>query len=71
MTTKKKPIGFVAICQCGYTVGAIDLERTNKFDAGKIIGKWISDGCLIEPRFKSGWCATINGCVCEKPNLDN
>ena len=64
---KKKPTGFVAKCQCGKSVGALDYERTDRKDAGKIIGKWLADGCTVEPRFAGTWTEHIEPCCCE-PN---
>lgn len=61
---KMKPTGFVAICQCGKIVGALDYTRTDGKDAGKILGQWLSDGCTVEPRFASQWCERITGCEC-------
>lgn len=64
MTKKLKPNGYVAICQCGCTVGAIDLERTDRKDSGRILGRWISDGCELKPQFGM-WTAEITSCQCE------
>jgi len=61
---KKKPTGFVAICQCGAIVGALDYIRTDRKDAGKILGEWIADGCTVEPRFTGQWCERITSCKC-------
>lgn len=47
--SKRKPTGFVAVCQCGVTVGAMDLTRTNNTDAGRVLGKWLYKGCAVEP----------------------
>ena len=62
---KKKPNGFVAICQCGYVVGALDYNRSDRKESGKIIGKWLHDGCTVEPRFDSMWQEIIVSCKCE------
>jgi hypothetical protein len=62
--SKKKPTGFVAICQCGKIVGAMDFTRTPIKDAGKILGQWIGEGCIVEPRFTSSWSANIESCSC-------
>jgi hypothetical protein len=61
---KKKPTGFIAICQCGNTIGAIDFERSSMTDTGKILGKWIIDGCTIQPLFESNWTEVIRQCDC-------
>jgi len=65
---KRKPIAFVAICQCGVTVGAMDFERTDRKEAGQILALWLMDGCTIEPRFDIPWLwiATIEPCKCDK-----
>lgn len=60
---KKKPSGFVAKCQCGVYIGALDYHRTDREEAGKIIGKWLHDGCTVEPRFNS-WNEHIEICQC-------
>lgn len=65
MANKKKPTGFVAECQCGLIIGALDYTRTNRNDAGKIIGKWIHDGCKIIPKFDASWQVTCNVCACD------
>lgn len=65
MTEKRTPTGFVARCQCGVIVGAMDYTRTDRAEAGKLLGKWISDGCTIEPRFTGTWQVTVEACRCE------
>lgn len=62
---KLKPNGFVAKCQCGMYVGALDYKCTDKKEAGKVIGAWLHDGCTVEPRFDSTWHVSINPCNCE------
>jgi len=64
--SKSKPSGFIAICQCGKTVGAMDYKRTDTKDAGAILGKWIADGCNIISKFGGTWSATIENCECKK-----
>lgn len=62
---KKPPTGFVAICQCGATVGAMDSLANNIPEvAGRILGKWLSSGCTVQPRFESTWKANIEPCRC-------
>lgn len=63
---KKKPVGFIATCQCGEVVGAMDFERTDRKDAGKILGKWLYDGCKVEPRFSPHWTVRVMPCQCDK-----
>jgi hypothetical protein len=62
---KRKPTGFVAVCQCGVTVGAMDFERTPQPDRGKILGAWLMQGCTVEPRFAGSWSVTVSVCKCE------
>jgi hypothetical protein len=63
---KRKPTGFVATCQCGLVVGAMDATRTDRNDAGHILGKWLSEGCTIEPRFTGTWVAEVKKCQCDE-----
>lgn len=63
---KKKPTGFVAICQCRQVIGAMDYDRTDRREAGKIIGKWLANGCTIEPRFEGTWTVNVSACKCER-----
>lgn len=63
---KRKPTGFVAICQCGLIVGAMDFTRTEKKDAGKILGDWLAAGCTVDPRFSGDWEAHVEPCRCRK-----
>lgn len=65
MRAKKKPSGFVATCQCGVVVGAMDFKRTDKRDAGKILSKWLDEGCTVEPRFAGTWEVTVKPCQCD------
>ena len=67
---KKKPTGFVATCQCGVIVGAMDYTRTDRKDAGQMLGKWLHDGCTVEPRFEGTWKATVGACRCEPSNAN-
>jgi len=63
---KRKPTGFVAICQCGITIGAIDITRTGRKEPGAIIGKWLHDGCTITPKFEGSWGELVRPCQCGK-----
>lgn len=65
---KRKPTGFVATCQCGVIVGAMDYERHTREEAGRLLGKWLHDGCTVEPRFAGTWRATVEMCRCEPSN---
>lgn len=63
---KKQVVGFVATCQCGEVVGAMDFARTNRQAAGRILGKWLHDGCTVEPRFDCSWSQRVAACRCER-----
>lgn len=63
---KKKPTGFIAICQCGEVVGAMDYDRTDRKEAGQILGNWIADGCTIEPKFGGSWEVKVSTCRCKE-----
>lgn len=65
---KKKPTGFIATCQCGFVVGAMDYERTDRKEAGKILGKWLHDGCAISPQF-ADFSVSVFPCKCDLPEL--
>lgn len=63
---KNKPSGFIAICpDCKVIIGALDRERMNYKDVGKMLGDWLMDGYIIEPRYNS-WQETIQSCRCTK-----
>jgi hypothetical protein len=62
---KQKPTGFIATCQCGMVVGAMDYSRTERRDAGKLLGQWLADGCTVEPRFQGTWSADVMPCRCD------
>jgi hypothetical protein len=62
---KKKPTGFVAICQCGRVTGAMDLERTGH-GSGRLLGEWLMNGCTVEPRFDGAWEVKVYPCTCDR-----
>lgn len=62
----RKPTGFVATCQCGNRIGALDYKRTSRSESGKILGRWLASGCVIEPRFENSWQETVSTCECDK-----
>lgn len=66
---KKKPTGFVAKCQCGEIVGALDYIRTDRKESGFLLGQWLHEGCTILPRFGSTWSSGISTCRCDKNEL--
>lgn len=61
----KKPNGFIARCQCGNIIGAMDYKRTDRKEAGKILGEWLAKGCTVEPVFETSWSTTIKQCDCK------
>lgn len=63
---KRKPTGHVAVCQCGVIVGAIDYAQADRIVAGKVLGRWIAEGCIIQPRFAASWSCEIYTCKCEE-----
>lgn len=65
---KRRPSGFVATCQCGVVIGALDFNQTERSDAGKILGKWLFDGCSVTPRFEGTWSVQVAQCKCAQQN---
>lgn len=63
--TRRQPTGFVARCQCGVITGALDVERTHPKDLGVLLGKWLMQGCTVEPRFEGSWSAPVGACQCD------
>lgn len=63
---KLKPRGFTATCQCGMVVGAMDYNRTDRKEAGQLLGKWLHDGCTVTPFFADPFSVQVNSCVCTK-----
>jgi hypothetical protein len=45
-------------------VGALDANNTEQKDMGRMLGKWLFDGCTVEPRFEGIWTADIKPCQC-------
>lgn len=67
---KRKPVGYVATCQCARDVGVIDLERTPRAQAGKLLGHWVAEGCTLTPKFGGNWAVEVSRCVCKRPAWD-
>ncbi len=61
---RKRPIGFVAKCQCGVIVGAMDYSRTSSREAGETLGRWLHSGCTVEPRFAGTWSVDVGAYRC-------
>jgi hypothetical protein len=61
---RESPSGFVARCRCGALTGALDYERTDRRDSGKILSRWLTDGRTVEPRFGGTWSANLEPCRC-------
>jgi len=66
----KKPSGFVAKCQCGSFVAALDADRTERQEMARLLGQWLMRGDTVEPRFGS-WRETIMPCVCSPAPTDD
>ena len=67
--TKQKPTGFIARCPwCGVITGAMDYTRTDKKEAGAMLGVWLMTGHVVEPRFHGNWSAEVKECQCETPS---
>lgn len=66
MTTPNRgtPDGWVAICQCGQTIGAVDRLRSATPEVSATLTEWLQRGCVIEPRWGS-FTANISPCTCE------
>lgn len=62
---KKKPSGFIATCQCGVVVGALDYKRTDKKESCLILGKWLNEGCTVSPKFEQKFEVVIYSCKCK------
>lgn len=48
----------------------MDYERTDRQEAGRILGVWLVEGNTIEPRFAGTWSETVERCTCDaSPNI--
>ena len=63
------PTGFVATCECGVVVGAMDAERTDRKAAGEILGQWRRDGLTVKPKFGARWQVQLGPRRCKPRNL--
>lgn len=64
---KRKPTGFVAICpDCKVNTGAMDFAMTGAKEASKILGEWLANGMIVEPRFTGSWNVYIDVCKCNE-----
>ena len=61
---KPSPNGFIAICECGAVVGALDFNRTDRKDAGNIISEWLMTGHTVKPMYGAYWSVPLEGCRC-------
>lgn len=68
---KQKPKGFIAICQCGKNVGVMDYERTDRKEAGVLLGRWIHEGYTVKPFFAGTTSVQISSCQCESEVSDS
>jgi hypothetical protein len=66
MTTPNRgtPEAWVATCQCGQTIGAVDRLRSPASEVSAALTGWLHRGCTIEPRWGS-FSASISPCTCE------
>lgn len=64
---KLKPKGFIAICQCGVCIEAVDITRTPLKEAGKVISRWlVVEGCTVFPFFTGNWPKKFGRCRCDE-----
>jgi len=61
---RPKPTGFIAVCQCGAIRGALDYDRTDRKEAGQIMGRWLHNAYTVKPMFGSSWSAKMDICRC-------
>lgn len=59
--TKRKPSGFVAICQCGGVVETTDDDFPH---VAETINEWLKNGNTVKPMFGC-WSIYIDGCSCK------
>lgn len=62
---RKRPTGWVARCQCGELIGALDRDRSEQPEISRCISGWLAAGCAIEPRFGSNWSVDLVKCGCK------
>lgn len=62
---KLTPKGFVCICQCGVCTESLDLSKMELKDAGKIMSRWLIEGCTIFPFFTGNWPKKPGKCRCD------
>jgi len=55
-------VGFVAVCKCGAVTGAVELNSAAFF-----VEMWLRTGRTVYPRYADNWPATVNPCMCSKP----
>lgn len=68
--SRRKPTGFLATCQCGVVIGAMDYQRTERRDAGKLLGEWLAHGCTVSPQFSGTWSVNVAACRCSEAAAD-
>lgn len=71
MSAKQKPTGFIATCQCGQVTGALDYERTDRKDSGRMLSQWLASGKIVSPMFDSVWSVDVAPCECGKKGEHN
>jgi hypothetical protein len=30
------------------------------------LGRWLHDGCTVQPKFEGCWSVTVEACICEE-----
>jgi hypothetical protein len=48
----------------------MDFNRTERRDAGKILGQWLFDGCSVDPRFEGCWRVDVAQCKCSGKEVE-
>jgi hypothetical protein len=67
---KEQPTGCIARCKCGAIIGAVDFNRMDRKDAGKLLGKWLYKGYTLEPRFGDCWEIFFTECHCNSVKVN-
>ena len=67
---EQKPTGFLAQCECGACLGAVDFTLTEPETSLRILSSWLEKGARIIPQFGDGWPVYINPCLCGTLSAD-
>lgn len=63
---RKRPTGFLAKCQCGAIISAVDYIRIDKGEFGILCGMWLHSGYAVLPMFGDSWKVELEQCKCGK-----